>query len=111
MSSLRNVQGDKEKLLRQVKYLEENEKIDKEMEKARCPICGGKIEYLMFEGGGDSIVTPYRGIVRCTCCDMFKKEIVRNSQQSYHWISDGSCEIELKRETWDSVKYYVKMEV
>lgn len=110
MSRLRDIHADKEKLLRQIKYLEENDQIDKEIEKARCPICGGKIEYVMHEGGGDSIVRPYRGVVRCTRCDMFKKEIERNSQQSYLWISDGSCEIALKRDTWNAVKYYVKFE-
>ena len=110
MSFLHDVHGDKEELLQQIKFLEENEKIDKEIEKARCPVCGGKIEYFMHKGGGESIVKPYIGIIKCSRCGMFKKEIERNSEQSYHWIRDGSCEIALKRDTWNAVKYYVKTE-
>ena len=108
MSYMHDVHGNKEELLRQVKYLEENERIDKEIETARCPVCGGKLEITIHRGGGDSIVTPFVGTVKCQSCDMFKKEIKRSSYNSYHWSYDGSDEIALKKEVWNSVKSYVK---
>jgi hypothetical protein len=39
---------------------------------------------------------------------MFSKVIKRNSQESYHWISDGRDELALKEDVWNSVKGYVK---
>ena len=108
MSYMHDINGNKEQLQRQIKYLEQNEQIDKEIEQSRCPICGGKLELVIHRGGGDSIVTPFVGIVRCTRCDMFEKRIERTAHESYHWKYDGSDEIALKREVWSLVKRYIK---
>ncbi len=105
---MNDINYTKEDLQKKLQILEESEKIDKEIQASRCPICGGELEYVFNEGGGDSIVIPYSAEIKCKKCDMFSKIIKRNSQQSYLWKSDGSDEISLKRDVWNSVKGYVK---
>jgi hypothetical protein len=105
---MNDIHYNKEELQKKLKIVEESEKIDKEIQSSRCPVCGGELEYVFNQGGGDSIVTPYSAEIKCKKCDMFSKVIRRNSQQSYHWNSDGSDEISLKRDVWNSVKRYVK---
>ena len=105
---MNDIHYNKEELQKKLKIVEESEKIDKEIQSSRCPVCGGELEYVFHRGGGDSIVTPYSAEIKCKKCGMFSKVIKRNSQQSYHWISDGSDEISLKRDVWNSVNGYVK---
>jgi len=105
---MNDIHYNKEELQKKLKILEESEKIDSEIQSSRCPVCGGELEYVFNQGGGDSIVTPYSAEIKCKKCDMFSKVIRRNSQQSYLWNSDGSDEISLKRDVWNSVKGYVK---
>ncbi len=105
---MNDIHYKKEELQKKLKIVEESEKIDKEIQSSRCPVCGGELQYVFHRGGGDSIVTPYSAEIKCKKCDMFSKVIKRNSQQSYHWISDGTDEISLKRDVWNSVKGYVK---
>ena len=105
---MNDINYKKEELQKKLEILEESEKIDSEIQSSRCPVCGGELEYVFNQGGGDSIVTPYSAEIKCKKCDMFSKVIRRNSQQSYHWNSDGSDEISLKRDVWNSVKGYVK---
>jgi hypothetical protein len=105
---MNDINYKKEELQKKLEILEESEKIDKEIQSSRCPVCGGELEYVFNQGGGDSIVTPYSAEIKCKKCDMFSKEVKRDSQQSYHWNSDGSDEISLKRDVWNFVKGYVK---
>ena len=105
---MNDINYKKEELQKKLEILEESEKIDKEIQSSRFPVCGGELEYVFNQGGGDSIVTPYSAEIKCKKCDMFSKVIRRDSQQSYHWKSDGSDEISLKRDVWNSVKGYVK---
>lgn len=105
---MNDINYTKEELQKKLEILEESEKIDKEIQASRCPVCGGELEYVFHQGGGDSIVDPYYATIKCTKCDTFSKTIKRNSQQSYLWKRDGSDEMALKRDVWNSVKRYVK---
>jgi uncharacterized protein YeeX (DUF496 family) len=105
---MNDIHYNKEELQKKLEILEESEKIDSAIQFSRCPVCGGELEYVFNQGGGDSMVTPYSAEIKCKKCDMFSKVIRRNSQQSYLWNSDGSDEISLKRDVWNSVKGYVK---
>lgn len=105
---MKDITYTKEELQKKIKILEESEQIDNEILGSRCPVCGGELEYVFNEGGGDSIVIPYSATIQCKKCDMFTKTVHRNSQQSYLWNSDGSDEISLKSDVWNSVKGYVK---
>ena len=105
---MNDIHYNKEELQKKLEILEESEKIDKEIQSSRCPVCGGELEYVFNQGGGDSIVKPYSAKIKCKKCDMFSKVIRRNSQQSYLWISDGTDELSLKKDVWNSVKGYVK---
>lgn len=105
---MNDINYTKEELQKKLQILEESEQIDKEIQESRCPVCGGELQYVFNEGGGDSIVIPYSAEIRCKKCGMFSKTVERNSQQSYLWKSDGSDEIALKRDVWYSVKGYVK---
>ena len=107
---MNDINYKKEELQKKLKILEESEKIDKEIQSSRCPVCGGELEYVFNQGGGDSILAPYSAEIKCKKCDMFSKVIRRSSQQTYLWNSDGSDEISLKRDVWNSVKGYVKPE-
>ena len=98
----------KEKLQKQLAILEESETIDSEIRSSRCPVCGGELQYVFNRGGGDFIMIPYSAEIKCKRCDMFSKTIRRDTYQSYHWRSDGSDEISLKRDVWNAVKSYVK---
>lgn len=95
---------------RKIKILTRNKEIDEEIDHSSCPICGGKLEYILYPGGGDSIIIPYSGEIKCTRCGMFSKTIERSSYESYHWKYDGSSEISLKEDVWSSVKGYVRKE-
>ena len=107
---MNDINYKKEELQKKLEILEESEKIDKEIQSSRCPVCGCELEYVFNQGGGDSIVIPYSAEIKCKKCDMFSRVIRRSSQQSYLWNSDGSDEISLKRDVWNSVKGYVKPE-
>ena len=95
---------------RQLNIAKRNEELDENIANSRCPICNGKIQYIFHAGGGDSIVIPFRGEIRCTKCNMFKHTVERNSYDSYHWSYDGSSEVALKSETYNAVRYYLKEE-
>ena len=99
---------DKELLKRQLQYAEREEKLNKEIALAKCPICGGGLEMNFHKGGGDSIVIPFWAEIKCKSCGMFSKKVERNSHESYHWKYDGSDEIRLKEEVWHKVKQYCK---
>ena len=105
---MNDIHYTKEKLQKQLAILEESDAIDSEILSSRCPVCGGELQYVFNIGGGDSIVIPYSAEIKCKSCDMFSKTIRRNTYQSYHWRSDGSDEISLKRDVWNSIKRYVK---
>jgi len=105
---MNDIHYSKEELQKKLKIVEKSEQIDKEIQSSRCPVCGGELEYVFNQGGGDSIVIPYSAEIKCKKCGMFSKVIRRNSQQSYHWKSDGSDELSLKEDVWNSVKRYVK---
>ena len=105
---MNDIHYTKEELQKKLRILEESEKIDREIRSSRCPVCGGELQYVFQQGGGDSIVIPYSAEIKCKRCGMFSKIIRRNSQQSYLWKSDGSDEISLKRDVWNAVKSYVK---
>ena len=85
------------------------DKIDNEIKNSRCPICGGPLKYIFHKGGGDSIIVPFSGEIKCTSCGMFSNKITRSNHESYHWKYDGSSEMKLKEEVWESVKPYLKM--
>lgn len=95
------------------KHIKENEKLDAEIARARCPKCGSALEYVFMPGGileteGKPIITPYVGKVACTECDEFY-----NAEQTYganakNWNNDGSSYVALKRKTWNSTKRIVK---
>jgi len=99
---------DKELLKRQIQYVEREEKLNKEIALAKCPICGGNLEMYFHEGSGDSIVIPFWAEIKCKYCGMFSKKVKRDSYESYHWKYDGSDEIRLKEEVWSEVKQYCK---
>lgn len=99
---------NKELLKRQLQYAEREEKLNEEIASARCPVCGGDLELNFHEGGGDSIIIPFSAEIRCKSCGMFSKRVERSSYKSYHWKYDGSDEIALKEEVWNSVKFYLK---
>ena len=99
---------DKELLKRQLQYAEREEKLNKEIALAKCPICGSDLEMKFHKGGGDSIVIPFWVEVKCKSCGMFSKKVERSSYESYHWNYDGSDEIALKEEVWKSVMQYCK---
>lgn len=99
---------DKEQLKRQIQYAEREEKLNKEIALAKCPICGGGLEMNFHQGGGDSIVIPFLAEIKCKSCGMFSKKVERDSYESYHWKRDGSDEIKLKEEVWHSVMQYCK---
>ena len=105
---MNDIHYTKEKLQKQLAILEESEKIDREIQSSRYPVCGGELQYVFNIGGGDSIVIPYSAEIKCKRWGMFSKIIRRNTYQSYHWRSDGSDEISLKRDVWNAVKSYVK---
>ena len=107
---MRDISYSEEELNKKLNILKKDREINEEIEQSRCPVCGGRLEYVLHPGGGDSIVIPFTGELKCTRCDMFSKKISRNSQQSYHWRYDGSSEIALKEEVWNSVKPYVRKE-
>jgi hypothetical protein len=95
------------------KHIKENEKLDAEISRARCPKCGSAIEYVFVPGGileteGGPLITPYVGQVGCTECDEFY-----NAEQTYgadakNWNNDGSSYVALKRKTWNNTKRIVK---
>lgn len=99
---------NKELLKRQLQYAEREEKLNKEIDSAKCPICGSNLKMRFHQGGGDSIVIPFWAEIKCKSCGMFSKKIERNSYESYHWNYDGSDEIALKEEVWHSVMNYCK---
>ena len=99
---------DKELLKRQMRCAEREEKLNKEIALAKCPICGGDLEMNFHKGGGDSIVIPFWAEIKCKSCGIFSKKVERNSYESYHWNYDGSDEIALKEEVWYSVMRYCK---
>ena len=105
---MNDIHYTKEELQKKLRILEESEKIDREIRSSRCPVCGGELQYVFNRGAGESIVIPYSAEIKCKRCDMFSKTIRRNTYQSYHWKSDGSDEISLKRDVWNAVKSYVK---
>ena len=105
---MNDIHYTKEELQKKLRILEESEKIDREIRSSRCPVCGGELQYVFQQGGGDSIVIPYSAEIKCKRCGMFSKIIRRTSQQSHLWRSDGTDEISLKRDVWNAVKSYVK---
>ena len=93
-------------LKKKLAIAEKYEAIEKEISNAKCPICGGKLEYKIHEPNG--VYDIASGEIYCTDCDMFRKEIKWDIMQSYRYTHDGSSKLEMLEELWGSIKYHVK---
>ena len=105
---MRDIIYSEEELNKKLEIVKKDKVINLEIANYRCPVCGGELEYVLHPGGGDSIVIPFVGELKCSVCNMFSKKVSRDSYQSYHWKYDGSSEISLKEDVWNSVKSFVK---
>ena len=95
------------------KHVKENEKLDAEIQRARCPKCGSAIEYVFVQGGiletkGKPLITPYVGEVACMECDEFYNAEQTRGADAKNWNNDGSSYVALKRKTWNNAKLIIK---
>lgn len=87
-----------------LKIAERSEEIIFEIEKSRCPVCGGKLKYESHVEPSDYHGYAY-GKIFCTHCDTFSIKTEKNSYEVYHWHFDGSSDLALLEETFSKLNY------
>ena len=87
-----------------LKIAERSEEIISEIEKSRCPVCGGKLKYESRVEPSDYHSYAY-GKIFCTRCNTFSIKTEKKSYEAYHWLFDGSSDLTLLEETFSKLNY------
>lgn len=75
---------------------------------ARCPVCGHKGINIDIAVHQNEAMSYGYATVRCCQCGIFNYKKRISGYDAYHWVWDGSSELEMLRELKYSTEKYLK---